>query len=315
MPRAPVAALHAAVRHSDEARTATVITHMLRTFPLHWTLEAASADSDFTLTSISVIRSQSSNDDDGFAFALHNGSHTVTAVLRADEVPQLAVGDRVVTVNGFMLSGPLREAVAAESVATLGVWKKSAMTKVRAKLARAPLEEALIAAAQYATEPAASRIVSRLLGARVAPGCRGAHGRTALHWAAARGELALCTLLIDARAAIDGTRHAAHTPLQLAVIGGHGAVVRTMLMAKADAQATCEGGRQLIHLAALGPCADIVELLLEPSEGGGKQNLDARSTHGWSPLFLAASADNLPMVRSSQPPLVNHLSTSVSHHP
>ena len=92
---------------------------------------------------------------------------------------------------------------------------------------------------------------------------------------------------------------AEHTPLQLAVMGGHGPVVKALLTAKADPFAPARGGRQLIHLAALGKCEDLVDLLLDPDpEGGGRQKLDALSEHGWSALFLAAADDNLPMVKA-----------------
>ena len=111
-------------------------------------------------------------------------------------------------------------------------------------------------------------------------------GLSALHWAAHRGQRALLELLLDAGAPIEGTAAARHTPLQLGVIGAQGATVRRLLAAGANTRARSEG-RELIHLAALSACEGLAELLVDPAvPTGGRQDLDARSSHGWTALFL-----------------------------
>ena len=63
---------------------------------------------------------------DGFAFDIDEATGIVRNIHRQDEVLQLGIGDRVVTLNNAPLTQPLREAVAPESVATLGLWKRPA---------------------------------------------------------------------------------------------------------------------------------------------------------------------------------------------
>jgi ankyrin repeat protein len=135
-------------------------------------------------------------------------------------------------------------------------------------------------------------------------------GMTALHWAARRGLVELVEVLLNADAPIEGTdvrcstahtarfrvatpqlhflvrcnwQHSKHSPLQMAVMGGQPRVVDRLLRADGDPHALAADGRQLIHIAALAPCADLVEMLVKRA----KQQLGALSPHGWSPLFLA----------------------------
>ena len=304
--RDPARALRHAVRANDEARVVALIDWLLKKVPLAFSEDNAAAK----LISATVIRSlPDGTTSDGFAFGLNPATQTITAIHNHDEVPQLGVGDKIVMVNGTPLAQetPLRELIPPESVATLGVWKRAAMALQRSKLARSAIDDAFLEAAISATEPAACRIAERLLRARASLKVCDEKGLTALHWAAYRGKLSLCELLLDAGSPVDGILPvgggrptlAEHTPLQLAVMGGHGPVVKALLTAKADPFAPARGGRQLIHLAALGKCEDLVDLLLDPDpEGGGRQKLDALSEHGWSALFLAAADDNLPMVKA-----------------
>ena len=232
-------ALRTAVRQSDDAKVALLIDFLLKQVPLQWVSneEVGEQGDDFALVTISIIRGTGDGvDDNGLAFETHEKTHIVHTIRRADEVPALAIGDRVVLVDHEPLDRPLLAAVAPESVCTLGVWKRAAMATLRAKLARNTLCDALVETARYAEhEPAACAITARLLRARVSLAYCDERHFTALHWAAHRGQLALCELLLEAGAPLEGKSRkvAAHTPLQLAVMGAHGAVVRLLLAARA----------------------------------------------------------------------------------
>ena len=300
--RDPARSLRHAVRANDYAKVDALIDWLLKKVPLAW-----AEGGEAKLLSCSVIRgAMESAAEDGFAFDVDDATGTVRAIRRPEEAMLLGVGDRIVTVNGARLTAPLREIVAPESVATLGVWKRGAMAAARSRLARGAIDDAFLEVAISAADEIGCRMADRLLRARASVHHTDERGLTALHWAALGGKIALSELLLDAdcdlcdspppEGAPSDIPTPPHTPLQLAVIGGHGAVVRSLLQAKADPFGRVSGARQLIHLAALGPCQDILELLLDPE--GGAQKLDALSGHGWSPLFLAAADDNLPMVKS-----------------
>ena len=299
--RDPARALRVAVRTGDDAKVAALVDWLLRTVPLIWPGEDKAP-----LTKVSIIRGSVDASTDGFAFRLDDATGIVRAIRRPDEVPQLSVGDRIVRINdGPPLDPsrpPLREVVPPESLAVLGVWKRGAMAATRARLARDCINDAILEVPQTsADEDAACRMVERLLRARASLRHADTSGLTPLHWAAYLGKAALCELLLLRGAPIEGSEDAQHTPLQLAVIGGHVAATRMLLASGADpfASGRAGDGRRLIHLAALGPCEDLVELLIDPTpDVGGRQKLDALSSHGWSPLFLAAADDNLRMVKA-----------------
>ena len=296
----PARAMRHAVRSSDSEKVASLIDFLLKKVPLQW-VPPEQAGPTFELASVSIIRGAADTEDDGFAFELNEKTHVINAIHRADEVPNIFVGDRVVLVDNKPLGdyGSLQVAVAPESVCVLGVWKRQAMAALRAKLARGMLLRALVETARFAKhEPSACTITARLLRAHASPAYRDELHFSALHWAAHRGQAQLCELLLQAGAPLEGTTAAPHTPLQLAVMGAHGKLVRSLIAAAADPHAACDDGRRLLHLAALAPCADLVEILLDPSPSGGRQDLNAHSRHGWTALFLAAGADNLSMVKA-----------------
>ena len=287
--RDPARALRAAVRNGDDTRVGGLIDWLLKSVPLVFT------DGATPIITCAVIRGASDAPHNGLVFDVDGGGY-VRAIRRPEEVPSLGLGDRIVTVDSAPLVGPLKEAIAPDTLATLGVWKRGAMASMRARLAREALDCALLEAAKSTGEPAACQVAERLLRARASPRCCDEGGLSALAWAAARGKPALCRVLIDAGASVEGERAPptepppAYTPLQLGVLGGHVAVVALLLAAQADPHAPCAGGRQLIHLAvaARASAAELVELLLDPTDpSGGRQNLETRSEHGWSALFLA----------------------------
>ena len=313
--RDPALALRLAVRSNDVAKVQALLEFLLRRVPLTYNPNSKVVAGDGLLT-VSIIRGEVDSSTDGLPIQL-DSSHIVRGILRADDALGLSVGDRIVLVDDAPLQAPLTEVVAPESVAVLKVWKRGAMAGTRARLARNTIDSALLEAAMAPGEgqqsvyahagegherDATIVIVDKLLRARASVRTHDEHGWSPLHHAAYRGKAALCAFLLERGAPIEGPSAnppAEYTPLQLAVIGGHGALVRRLLVAQADPFATATGGRQLIHLAALAPCAELVELLCDPSPSdGGRQKLDTLSGHGWSALFLAAGADNLPMVKA-----------------
>jgi hypothetical protein len=108
-----------AVRCSDPEKVASLIDFLLKKVPLQWHEQAGPT---FELASVSIIRAAADTEDDGFAFELNEKTHVINAIRRADEVPTVAVGDRVVLVDNKPLGDRLlQEAVAPESVCVLGV--------------------------------------------------------------------------------------------------------------------------------------------------------------------------------------------------
>ena len=75
---------------------------------------------------------------------------------------------------------------------------------------------------RFASQEGDAELLQRLLAdLPVAMDAQDAHGNTALHHAADGGELATCTLLLDAGARCDVPNHKGHTPQLLARRVGH----------------------------------------------------------------------------------------------
>jgi ankyrin repeat protein len=88
-------------------------------------------------------------------------------------------------------------------------------------------------------------------------------GMTALHWAASRGDVALATLLLRAKANVKATtRIGAYTPLHVASQGGSAPIVKALLASGADARAVTTDGVSALHLAAMGGDAAVVHALV-----------------------------------------------------
>ena len=95
---------------------------------------------------------------------------------------------------------------------------------------------------------------------------RAAHGdgMSALHWAAMKGDVELVAILVRAGANLKAaTRIDEVTPLLLAAENGHTAVVRALLDAGADANATDASGTTALMLAAGAGAADAIRSLVE----------------------------------------------------
>ena len=119
-------------------------------------------------------------------------------------------------------------------------------------------------------------------------------GMTALHWAAQRGDSAMATALLRARASVRAaTRVGAHQPLHVASAVGSTAVVKLLLAAKADARATTTEGVTPLHLAAMAGVPGAITALL-------KAGADVNALEpGWnqSPLMIAAGRGRTDAVR------------------
>ncbi|MBV9880194.1 MAG: ankyrin repeat domain-containing protein, partial [Gemmatirosa sp.] len=118
-------------------------------------------------------------------------------------------------------------------------------------------------------------------------------GMTALHWAAERGDSAMVSALLRARADVGArTRIGSYTPLHLAARTGNPATVRALLAASSDVRATTSGGATALHLAAAAGNADAVRALLAKGADANARE----SVWGQTPLVFAAEADRADAV-------------------
>jgi ankyrin repeat protein len=89
-------------------------------------------------------------------------------------------------------------------------------------------------------------------------------GMTALHWAAMNGDAELTQILVRAGAGVNATtRIAGATPMLLAAENGHGAIVRALLAAGADAKTADLSGTTALMLAAAAGDADAIQALVQ----------------------------------------------------
>jgi ankyrin repeat protein len=123
-----------------------------------------------------------------------------------------------------------------------------------------------------------------------------ADGMTALHWAAARGDVQSVKVLVFAGARLEAaTRNGNYTPLHLAAQAGRGATVRALLESGANPNvATSTGGATPLHMAAAQGNIDAVNALLE-----FKATVDSRDVAtSETPLMWAAAYDRVPAIQS-----------------
>jgi len=121
-------------------------------------------------------------------------------------------------------------------------------------------------------------------------------GMTALHWAAARGDSVLASLLLGARANPSATtRIRALMPLHLAAENGNASVVRALLRAKANPRAVTSDSVSVLHLAALAGDTAIIGAVLR---AGAARDINlAEPGFGQTPLMVAAGRGRADAVR------------------
>ncbi len=121
-------------------------------------------------------------------------------------------------------------------------------------------------------------------------------GMTALHWAAARGDSALASLLLGARANTSATtRIRALMPLHIAAENGNASVVRALLRAKANPRAVTSDSVSVLHLAALAGDTAIIGAVLRA--GAARDVNLAEPGFGQTPLMVAAGRGRADAVR------------------
>lgn len=119
-------------------------------------------------------------------------------------------------------------------------------------------------------------------------------GMTALHWAAANGDVKTLDLLIAAKAKVDPlTRLGGYTPLHLASRRANTDVVLHLLAAGSNATLMTTTGVQPIHLAAEAGSAPAVQALLDR---GANVNVKD-GTYERTPLIFATSADRVNVIK------------------
>lgn len=121
------------------------------------------------------------------------------------------------------------------------------------------------------------------------------HGRSALHWAVARGHAkAIETLVTVYHASLDLLTRDSESPLMLAVLANRLDLVQQLLSYGASTQQTNQQGESALHLA----CApvgnvQIVEALVQHGAW-----LELEDAEGESPLFFAIRESSLPIVQA-----------------
>jgi ankyrin repeat protein len=132
--------------------------------------------------------------------------------------------------------------------------------------------------------------IVRLLLARGAdPNAALANGRTPLMAAAARGDIDVMRLLVDAKALVDARNGAGETALILASSNDDPRPVQFLLDRGADARARTKRNETALGNACTAGSEESVRLLLAH---GAEVNV--RNVRGYSPLLLAASSEASP---------------------
>jgi ankyrin repeat protein len=118
-------------------------------------------------------------------------------------------------------------------------------------------------------------------------------GKTPLHLAAGKGELAeIRALLADRCYAVDVRDSAGATPLHDAAAAGHASIVRALLDAGADILAKDANHKTALHWSGDSGTPDVVRMLLDEGSDVSALNIDDRT-----PLVFAAANGHLEAVK------------------
>ncbi len=126
-----------------------------------------------------------------------------------------------------------------------------------------------------------SRTVRQLLGRGFDPNTRSEQGQHGLYLALRDASLGVADVLVDAPATqVDVRNLDDETPLMMAALKGHVALVRRLLARDADVN---KPGWTPLHYAATGGNVEVIRLLLD-----AHAYIDAASPNGTTPLMMAA---------------------------
>lgn len=134
-----------------------------------------------------------------------------------------------------------------------------------------------VVAARNCSVPVSDRLWSNLTDVNAADGS----GRTALWYAAARGDDMTAKLLLDAGAAPDAADHDGLTPLHAAAANGHATTLELLLQKAAQLPPAADGTTVLMSAAYSG-CEACVTLVADKTS-----DIDAKNGNGNTALLLA----------------------------
>jgi ankyrin repeat protein len=119
-------------------------------------------------------------------------------------------------------------------------------------------------------------------------------GMTALHWAADRGDTAIASALLRAKANVRATtRIGSYTPLHIAAKNGYGGIVKALLAAGSDPKAPTTSGATPLHFAAgSGDTVSVQALVAKGVDLNAKEN-----EYGQTPLIFAAADGRAGTIR------------------
>uniref|UniRef100_A0A1I8FVT4 ANK_REP_REGION domain-containing protein n=1 Tax=Macrostomum lignano TaxID=282301 RepID=A0A1I8FVT4_9PLAT len=124
--------------------------------------------------------------------------------------------------------------------------------------------------------------VRQFLRSSVSPDVADDRQRTALHWAAERGQSRVARLLIEAGAQLDAQDSSGATALHLASMHGHRDAVRLLLESEANTSLVTKSSSSALHLASRNGHLEVVQLLSRQAD------CDQQLADGDSPVHLAA---------------------------
>ncbi|MCC6316670.1 MAG: ankyrin repeat domain-containing protein [Gemmatimonadaceae bacterium] len=171
------------------------------------------------------------------------------------------------------------------------VYPLMALAVVLLAAAAAPSDESPVADAAMKRDTAKVRLLIRQ-GADV--NAAQSDGMTALHWAAAMGDVATTRMLVVAGARVEATtRNGSYTPLHLAARAGRGATVSALIEAGANVNAaTTAGGARPLHLAAMQGSEEAVAALLKAGASVDQKDGAWEQT----PLMWAANYNRVAVI-------------------
>lgn len=133
--------------------------------------------------------------------------------------------------------------------------------------------------------------VEELLQSPLDPNATSA-GRIPVHAAAEKGHSDVVRLLLEAKAEPNASSPHGTNALHLATQNGHSEVVRWLLQAGADPNAAMDLDVTAVHMAALKGYPEVMSLLL-----GAGAEANVTMANGSAPLLLAAHSGNLELLR------------------